>query len=148
MTMKAGTYYIGDLCYVMHKEWDEVCNNLEDGEHTLADGRTYAIYGTAHGDGRYDSAKGAIDVDSGTIGCILVEDIREGLPSDGFAIVTFEQPFDTGVEKGLIYFDHVEIDTDPEYDVLDDEDDYYFNDMFDDGVGEDYFGNTYEDEEE
>jgi hypothetical protein len=22
--MKAGTYYIGDLCYVMHKEWDEV----------------------------------------------------------------------------------------------------------------------------
>ena len=25
MTMKAGTYYIGDLCYVMHKEWDEVC---------------------------------------------------------------------------------------------------------------------------
>lgn len=131
MTMKAGTYYIGDLCYVMHKEWDEVCNNLEDGEHTLADGRTYAIYGTAHGDGCYDSAKGSIDVDSGTIGCILVDDIREGLPSDGFAIVTFKQPFETGVEKGLIYFDHVEIETDPEYDALD-EDDYYFNDIFDD----------------
>lgn len=136
MTMKAGTYYIGDLCYVMHKEWDEVCNNLENGEHTLADGRAYAIYGTAHGDGCYDSVKGAIDVDSGTIGCILVEDLREELPKDGFAIVEFKQPFDTGVEKGLIYFDHIEIDTDPkpyyDEDWLTDQDDYYFNDMFDD----------------
>ena len=132
MTMKAGTYYIGDLCYVMHKEWEEVCSKLEDGEHTLADGRTYAIYGTAHGDGSYDTCTGvSIDVDSGTIGCILLEDIREELPKDGFAIVEFKQPFDTGVEKGLIYFDHVEIETDSEYDVLD-EDDYYFNDMFDD----------------
>ena len=21
----AGKYYVGDLCYVMHDEWDEVC---------------------------------------------------------------------------------------------------------------------------
>lgn len=137
MVMKAGTYYIGDLCYVMHKEWDEVCSNLEDGEHTLADGRTYAIYGTAHGDGSYDTCtEVSIDVDSGTIGCILLEDIREELPKDGFVIVEFKQPFDTGVENGLIYFDHVEIDTDPkpyyDEDWLTDQDDYYFNDMFDD----------------
>jgi hypothetical protein len=25
MTMPAGRYYIGDLCYVMHDEWDEAC---------------------------------------------------------------------------------------------------------------------------
>ena len=25
MTMKAGNYYIGDLCYVLHDEWNEVC---------------------------------------------------------------------------------------------------------------------------
>lgn len=132
MTMKAGTYYIGDLCYVMHKEWKEVCSNLEDGEHTLADGRAYAIYGTAHGDGSYDTCTGvSIDVDSGTIGCILVEDIREDQkPLAGFTVVTFEQPFDTGVEKGLIYFDHVEIETDPE--PYDDGDDYWLDDMFDD----------------
>ena len=25
-TFPAGEYYIGDLCYVMHAEWGEVCN--------------------------------------------------------------------------------------------------------------------------
>jgi hypothetical protein len=26
MTMPAGRYYIGDLCYVMHPEWSECCD--------------------------------------------------------------------------------------------------------------------------
>ena len=25
-TFPAGEYYIGDLCYVMHAEWGEVCD--------------------------------------------------------------------------------------------------------------------------
>lgn len=43
MTMPAGRYYIGDLCYVMHDEWDEFCDHLDyPGERKLKDGRKYA----------------------------------------------------------------------------------------------------------
>jgi hypothetical protein len=136
----------------MHKEWNEVCSSMHGdysktiyGEHKLTDGRVYAIYGTAHGDGTYSSPKGSIDVDSGTIGCILVTDIQEDLPKDGFITVTFDYPFDTGSEDGVIFFGHIFIDTDLEYEK---EDDFYFNDMFEDELDEDYFGNTYEDDEE
>jgi len=50
--MKAGTYYIGDLCYVMHPEWDEFCaltisgHNVLDGEFNLKDGRRFATFTT------------------------------------------------------------------------------------------------------
>ena len=27
VTFKAGKYYLGDLCYVMHGEWDEFCQD-------------------------------------------------------------------------------------------------------------------------
>ena len=43
--MPAGKYYIGDLAYVMHGEWDEFCdltikgNSLSNGEFSLKDGR-------------------------------------------------------------------------------------------------------------
>ena len=46
--MKAGTYYIGDLCYVMHDRWDEFCSitcsehNVLDGEFNLKDGTRFA----------------------------------------------------------------------------------------------------------
>jgi hypothetical protein len=29
MILQKGVYYIGDLCYVMHNEWDELCQLLE-----------------------------------------------------------------------------------------------------------------------
>ena len=60
MTMPAGTYYIGDLCYVFDdNEWDEVLshiikgNSCINGEFTLADGRKFASYTTKWGDGEY-----------------------------------------------------------------------------------------------
>jgi hypothetical protein len=40
--MQPGKYYIGDLCYVMHGEWDEFCaltivgDKVLDGEFNLA----------------------------------------------------------------------------------------------------------------
>ena len=55
--MPAGKYYIGDLCYVMHPEWDEFCritisgNECLQGEFNLADGRRFATFTTAYGDG-------------------------------------------------------------------------------------------------
>ena len=83
--MKAGKYYVGDLCYVLGDRWTEVCDLIIvghkclDGEFELADGTKFAIYGTAYGDGHYLDQKGnGYPVDSGTIGCVLAEQITEG----------------------------------------------------------------------
>jgi hypothetical protein len=104
MTMPAGRYYIGDLCYVMHPEWKEVCRLFfpanapprgVEGEFTLKDGRRFASFATAWGDGEYRSSINTLhSVDSGSIGCIRVEDIRDNTYSNietlG-AIVEFDQ---------------------------------------------------------
>lgn len=79
-------YYIGDLCYVMHDAWDEVCSltfplgsdEEVNGELELSDGRKIVIFSTAYGDGEYFDQEGnAYGVDSGTIGAIKVDDIRD-----------------------------------------------------------------------
>ena len=64
--MRPGTYYIGDLCYVMHPQWKEVCdlmfacndNQVLDGEFNLANGVRFAVSSTAHGDGVYLDKQG------------------------------------------------------------------------------------------
>jgi hypothetical protein len=139
MTMPAGRYYIGDLCYVMHPEWDECCELFFppgapgrgiEGEFTLKDGRRFASFGTAHGDGTYNSNIGTEHmVDSGSIGCIRVEDIRDdeydNIEELG-AIVEFKEPFEVRtVSPGLLKFGHVEIETDADY--YDDEEEDCFS---------------------
>lgn len=128
MTMPAGRYYVGDLCYVMtYGEWEDVCdvtcgpNGYEvlNGEFDLSDGRRFATYSTMYGDGGYQCSDGAIlGVDSGMIGCILVDDIRA--PSGqtevelrGYGtVIDFEKPFETGSDgNGLIRFGDVTIET-------------------------------------
>ena len=112
--MKAGEYYIGDLCYVMHDEWNEVCELLDpddnsgrglEGEFTLKDGRRFAIYSTNYGDGEYETSDfdKTICVDSGTIGCILTSDIRDNSYTEEqihrmAVIQTFTKDFNTGFE--------------------------------------------------
>lgn len=126
MTMPAGQYYIGDLCYVMHSEWSEFCDltiageRCLDGEFTLKDGRRFASLRTAYGDGTYRSNIGTEhSVDAGLIGCILVSDIRDNTYDDierlG-AIVEFDQPFEVGSDQGLLIFGHVQIETAGGYD--------------------------------
>jgi hypothetical protein len=121
MTMPAGRYYIGDLCYVMHPEWDEFCEltiqgeQCLDGEFTLKDGRRFATLRTAYGDGTYRSNIGTSHcVDAGLIGCIRVEDIRDNAYEDidtlG-AIVEFDHPFEVEADYGLLKFGHVLIET-------------------------------------
>ncbi len=122
MTMPAGRYYVGDLCYVMHPEWDEYCSitikghECLDGEFELADGRRFATYGTEYGDGVYTASNGAeLGVDAGLIGCILVEDIRDDVTEAQMlqlgTIVEFAQPFNTNEHKGIIQFGHILVDT-------------------------------------
>ncbi len=139
MTMSAGVYYVGDLCYVMtDDEWDELCAitmscGVLEGEFTLKDGRRFAIYSTAYGDGTYLDRSGTkYPVDAGVIGCIKVSDIQSGefdINQSGGAIHTFAKDFETFSRNGLIVIGHVSIDTDPP-----NEDVWYEN--------EEHFGDT------
>lgn len=137
MTMPAGRYYIGDLCYVMHPEWSECCELFfppgssgrgVDGEFVLKDGRRFANFGTAYGDGEYRSNVDTLhSVDSGSIGCIRAEDIRDTeydvvtIERLG-AFVDFPEPFEVSEDAGMLLFGHVQIETNTDYDWDDNED--------------------------
>jgi len=120
--MKAGKYYVGDLCYVFDdEEWKEVCDLIIDGhsclqgEFNLPDGRRFAIFNTAYGDGEYyDQDKTSYYVDAGAIGCVLVEDIKANKYSDLTKlgrIVTFDDNFEVSEDCGLITIGHLLIET-------------------------------------
>lgn len=125
MTMPAGNYYVGDLCYVLHDEWDEVCDlffagrndhGCNEGEFTLKDGRRFACYNTAFGDGCYTDQFGReYGVDAGCIGCILLSDIDLTNPDNfirGGQVLEFPNDFETESYRGDMYFGSVHIDTD------------------------------------
>jgi len=127
--MPAGKYYIGDLCYVMaDDEWLDICDitiqgtRVIDGEFQLKDGRRFAMYSTAYGDGvYYDEYGHSYSVDSGSIGCILLDDIKYVDNFDQFldvgAILEFDKDFVTWGGRGesdwegIIQFGHVVIET-------------------------------------
>lgn len=123
MTMPAGKYYVGDLCYVLNQpgEWDEFCKltisgaSCLDGEFTLPDGRRFATYSTAYGDGEYPDNRGnSYGVDAGLIGCILMSDIPSVSvqeAEDCGAVIDFTRDFETGSHEGVIHLGHVRIDT-------------------------------------
>ena len=112
--MRPGTYYVGDLCYVMHPQWREVCdlmfacddNRVLHGEFNLANGVRFAVQSTAYGDGTYYDDEGReYPVDAGLIGCIRVEDVYD--PEwwvEGVQTVEFEYPFTVEYELGTILF--------------------------------------------
>ena len=123
--MQAGKYYVGDLCYVMSDdEWSEVCsitikgNQCIEGEFEFKDGRKFAMYSTAWGDGEYQDQYGnCYGVDSGTIGCILADDIKY-IGVEPIELHTFATDFVTAGKKendGIIQFGHVIIETNPTY---------------------------------
>lgn len=132
--MQAGVYYVGDLCYVMHEQWDEVCSllfsgrddhNCNQGEFMLKDGTRFAMYNTAYGDGTYADQEGhSYGVDSGSIGCILAEDIdfdhTDNFVGNGHDVI-FKDHFYTSYRNGKILIGHLAIDTDPAYDDEDEE---------------------------
>jgi len=131
--MPAGKYYIGDLCYVMaDDEWLDICDitiqgtRVLEGEFQLKDGRRFAMYSTAYGDGTYHDHYGfSYSVDSGSIGCILLDDIKYVDNFDQFldvgAILEFDEDFVTVGGRGesdwdgRIQFGHVVIETTPSY---------------------------------
>jgi len=140
LLMPAGKYYVGDLCYVMHGEWDECCDlffagrndhGCNEGIFTLKDGRKFATFNTAYGDGSYRDQHGReYGVDSGGIGCIRVEDIDfvgklkwgENDTSGG-QVIEFKHDFTVSKQDGVLHFGNVVIDT-----AGHDNDDYYDRD--------------------
>ena len=120
----AGKYYIGDLCYVMHEEWDEVCGKFfegrsdhgcNEGEFTLKDGTRFASYSTKWGDGTYrDNSGRTYMVDAGLLGVVALKDLDLSNPDNdcsGGTIVEFKQPFNCEGEDGIMRFGNVMIDT-------------------------------------
>lgn len=112
--MRPGTYYVGDLCYVMHPQWKEVCdlmfatdgNGVLDGEFNLANGVRFSVQSTAYGDGVYYDTKGReYPVDAGLIGCIRLVDVYDlEWYLQGVQTVKFEYPFTLEYDKGTIKF--------------------------------------------
>ena len=127
----AGEYYIGDLCYVMGNEWDEVVDLMfptesrdVEGELTLADGRKFFYGSTAYGDGSYgDNRGGKYPVDAGNIGIIATNDITEADKEQSLqcgTVYTFDEPFECYSNAGLFKFGNsIVIDT--TYEVIDDD---------------------------
>jgi len=123
MTMNSGTYYVGDLCYVVSTKWNAVCNTvisgkggLLDGEHKLPDGIVFAMYSTEYGDGCYnDEEQRSYAVDSGSIGYVLLTDydktrfeIEEAALGH---IVEFPRRFNTYGNNCVINIGGISIDT-------------------------------------
>jgi hypothetical protein len=123
-------YFLGDLCYVMHDVWDEVCSVIDldndEWEYELEDGRKFILFSTAFGDGQYNDLDGnPYSVDSGTIGAIKVDNIVDttGLSnalSLGLGHI-HEFPaeiegFDCFYDEGVISIYSVSIDTAGSYD--------------------------------
>lgn len=127
--LKAGKYFVGDLCYVMHPQWGEFCdktireNEVIDGEVTLDNGVKVISLRTYFGDGCYDDQLGnSYGVDAGLIGCIRVEDIND--PEswlEGGNIIDFPYDFEGQSKEGILYIGHIRIDTKCEDNCGDDE---------------------------
>jgi len=118
--MPAGKYYVGDLCYVMGNVWSEVCDKTLtkegksiEGAFTLESGKRFAMFSTAYGDGEYYDMEGnSYGVDSGTIGCIKVEDINQDeIREDLGNIIEFPNDFYVKKNDGKLMFGKVWIDT-------------------------------------
>ena len=131
--MKAGRYYIGDLCYILDdKDWSEVCdltfpfnqNKHKDvasvelgGRFTLKNGKIISLYGTEHGDGTYqiknmkDNNIGKLHVDSGTLGCVMIKDKSELPMGSGYKTKTFKEDFELDyTNSGDIVFKNLDGD--------------------------------------
>ena len=125
-------FYIGDLCYALNEKiYDEVwgSNNYEDGQYV--DPKTkaeFAMVGTAHGDGEYESDVGAFfPVDAGIIGVadlsICDKDISFGRVIPEYVRIVLIEYNDGTIT--VSWGDYGEINIYTGYDYYDEDDEYY-----------------------
>lgn len=121
ITLPAGTYYIGDPCYVFNRDqWDALGDQTGWFEETpVAAIHEYRMvaFGTAYGDGAYQDNLGReYPVDSGLIGIVPIEVVDPTKFRDNpFGhVVRFDEPFTCEAIGGQLRFGDVVIETDPE----------------------------------
>ncbi len=122
-TMPAGTYYIGDPCYVIG-DWNAFCQewfNVDQGIFDY-DGHNVCVYNTQYGDGAFPCSNGAVlGVDAGLIGAIPAVLMTQGSYDLGTEVV-FEESFECGRDwDGRMHFGDFEVMTGDE--KKEDEDD-------------------------
>jgi len=146
--MPAGTYYVGDLCYLLTDKTDKVYDDLvlgfdNDGKAVdIKAGRRKvfsAFYAnTAHGDGQYsDNIGNKYSVDAGILGVVqlLSADLiaqAKKLDADGHAkVILFPEDFRVDRdEDGTFTFGHLTIVTDGS-DQEEEDDDSWDDDRWD-----------------
>ncbi len=121
MKLKAGTYWVGDLCYLIEdqKDWDQVVKFMfgDDGNKPKygvfkLKGAEGAIFGTAYGDGVYhDQLGNEYGVDSGTLGLFPVGVLPNSRFASGGSIHLFPNEFHVSCVRGEMRFGHISIDT-------------------------------------
>lgn len=125
-TMPAGTYYLGDPCYVIDdKNWQAFLDYFEiqlvNGENQYAtaiiDNHLTFVAFTLNGDGTYfDNHGNEFPCDAGMLGCVpllltdsdRVYDVHE---HDLGIIVTFDKEFTVDCHDGIIYIGNHIFDT-------------------------------------
>lgn len=117
--MRAGKYWVGDLCYLVpHEHWDKVVAFLGDGKTPREgefdlEGHRGAIFSTHHGDGVYpDQFGNTYGVDSGTIGIFPV-DVFDSQFEELGVVHNFAEDFTPKSDQGDMEFGHLKIRTRP-----------------------------------
>ena len=123
VTLPAGDYYIGDLCYVLgDKVYDGVFGGFDydSGLYTeTKSGLSFLVASTAYGDGLYVSNDGKeFGVDAGIIGICPVALMAKD--DGGGHIYEFKKPVDCKFRGGIFTFEsgyqYIRINTQGEYD--------------------------------
>lgn len=140
--LPAGTYFIGDPCYVYDKDkWDSYCCKLFDSDGFFEiNGVKLCAFNTAYGDGTYADASGSeYPVDAGLIGATHISAVLQSDYEELGLVVTFANDFGCSKNGSVLNFGHISIDTDDENDDRCDECDNVLEDCeceICDGCGE------------
>jgi len=118
ITLPAGRYLIGDLCYRDEDVWDQMISTkgMSGKVHSSYEGtdHSFVILNTKYGDGSYsDNNENVYYVDSGTIG-IMSWDKGTSFNSPMARVFEFTESFQVYNDKGKLHFGNIVIDTDPE----------------------------------
>jgi len=115
VTLPAGRYLIGDLCYRGNQIWDSMIDHIDGKAHKLPSDRFYVILKTKWGDGSYfDFDRNEYWVDSGTIG--IMEWDGDDMSGPNGRTFDFMTEFAVFEDKGDLHFGAVVVETDPQYD--------------------------------
>lgn len=119
--LAAGSYYIGDPCYVIGKNHADWCSILDASDYfkkpfTNEKQQTAVAFNTAYGDGEYtDKAGRQYGVDAGLIGAVPVEMLEVSVEEINKRklghIISFSTPFTCEESNGVLRFGHIKIDT-------------------------------------